>query len=101
MNKMIPVLVALLVLIAVPLGVTADEAAPAVEQVDMEAAKVTFEETCSKCHDLKRPLGKSKDQRGWERTVSRMSGYHKRFGGPIPPEDQDAIIQYLLVNAGK
>jgi len=95
MHKMIPILLAFAVLIVAPLTGVAEE------MVDMEAAKVTFEETCSKCHDLKRPLGKSKDQPGWERTVSRMSGYHKRFGGPIPPEDQEAIIQYLLANAGK
>jgi mono/diheme cytochrome c family protein len=102
MNKMIPVLVALLVLIAVPLGVTADEAAPAVEQVDMEAAKVTFETTCSQCHKLQRPLAASKGQVSWEKTVNRMSGYHKqRFRTHIPEEDQKAIVQYLLVNAGK
>ena len=101
MKKMIPVLLALLVFAVVPFVVTADEAAPAGEKVDMEAAKVNFEETCSKCHDLKRPLGKTKDQASWERTVGRMSGYHKRFGGPIPDADQAAIVQYLLVNAGK
>ncbi len=101
MKKMIPVLLVLAVFAIVPLAVTADETAPAGEQIDMEAAKVTFETTCSKCHALQRPLGKSKDQAGWERTVSRMSGYHKRFGGPIPEGDQNAIVQYLLENAGK
>ena len=102
MNKMIPVLVALLVLIAVPLGVTADEAAPAGEQIDMETAKVTFETTCSQCHKLQRPLAARKGQVSWEKTVNRMSGYHKqRFRAPIPEEDQKAIVQYLLVNAGK
>jgi hypothetical protein len=30
-----------------------------------------------------------------------MSGYHKRFGEPIPEGDQNAIVQYLLENAGK
>ena len=101
MKKMIPVLLALLVFAVVPFVVTADETAPAVEMVDMEATKVTVETTCSKCHDPSRALGKTKNQAGWERTVSRMSGYHKRFGGPIPDADQVAIVQYLLVNAGK
>ena len=95
MKMIIPVLLALAVLTLAPLAGVAEE------MVDMEAAKVTYETTCSKCHDLGRALGKTKDQPGWERTVSRMSGYHKRFGGPMPPGDQEAIIQYLLVNAGK
>jgi hypothetical protein len=70
--------------------------------VDLEAAKVTFEATCAKCHALSRPLGKKKDAEGWQRTVKRMAGYHKsRLGSEIPEEDQNAIIQYLLENAGK
>jgi cytochrome c5 len=95
MNKMIPVLLALAVLTIAPLTGVAEE------MVDMEAAKATFETTCSKCHDLQRPLGALKGKESWEKTVSRMSGYHKRFGGPIPDEDQKAIVEYLLVNAGK
>jgi cytochrome c553 len=101
MKKMIPVLLVLLVFAIVPFVVTADETAPAGEQVDMEAAKVTFETTCSKCHELQRPLAARKGQESWEKTVNRMSGYHKRFGGPIPDEDQKAIVQYLLENAGR
>jgi mono/diheme cytochrome c family protein len=74
----------------------------AVEAVDLEAAKVTFEATCAKCHTLKRPLGKKKDQAGWESTVERMSSYHKRQKGmAISEEDQTAIVQYLLSVAGK
>jgi hypothetical protein len=30
-----------------------------------------------------------------------MSGYHKRFGGPIPDDDRAAIVEYLLEVAGK
>jgi len=74
-------------------------AAPA---VDMEAAKTVFEEACSKCHALSRPLGKKKDQAGWVSTVERMSSYHERkLGKAIPAEDQTAIVQYLLSAAGK
>ncbi len=65
-------------------------------------AKNTFEATCSKCHALKRPLGKTKNRAGWERTVARMSKNHKgRFGETIPDETQAAIIGYLLENAGR
>ena len=98
MKKMIPVLLVLLVLAIVPFVVTADETAPAGEQIDMKAAKVTFETTCSKCHKPQRALGTLKGQESWEKTVSRMSGYHnQRFHGAIPEGDQKAIVQYLLV----
>jgi hypothetical protein len=70
-------------------------------EIDLEAAKATFEGYCGKCHDLDRALGKKKDKDGWEKTVERMSGYHKRFGNRIPEEDEDAIIEYLVREAGK
>ncbi|MDF1537062.1 MAG: hypothetical protein P1S46_11305 [bacterium] len=95
MKNSIPVLIALLALALVPLTVMAEE------MVDMEAARVAFETTCSKCHDLQRSLARSKDLETWEKTVGRMSEYHKRFGAPIPEEDQKAIVQYLVENAGK
>ena len=80
----------------------ADSGNMATSAVDMTAAKKIFEETCSKCHSLDRPLGKKKDQAGWESTVSRMSMYYeKRLGQAIPQEDQAAIVQYLLSVAGK
>ena len=109
MKKFFPFAIALLVLVAVPMtlmatgtssGTEAQEMA--VEQVDMEATKVTFEATCSKCHSTSRPLGKNKDQAGWENTVERMSSYQKRQKGKaISEEDQNAIVQYLLSVAGK
>jgi mono/diheme cytochrome c family protein len=102
MKRIFPILtVALMVLVMVPLAVGKDKVQEMAEKVDMEAAKATFEETCGKCHGLDRPLGKKKDRDGWESTVERMSGYHKRFGGPIPKDDQDAIIEYLVKVAGK
>ena len=109
MKSLFPVVITLIVLIAVPLTLMAAGSAPATdakemaaEPVDMEAAKVTFETTCSKCHATSRPLGKKKDQAGWEKTVSRMSSYHlKKMGKAIPEEDQEAVVQYLLSVAGK
>ena len=109
MKKFFPFAIALLVLVAVPMtlmatgtssGTEAQEMST--EPVDMDAAKVTFEATCSKCHALKKPLGKKKDQAGWESTVERMSSYHKRQKGKaISEEDQKSIVQYLLSVAGK
>lgn len=109
MKKFLPLAVILFVLIAVPMTLMATETAPAAETdtmaaqpVDMEVAKATFEAICAKCHSLKRPLGKKKDQAGWEKTVTRMSSYHNsRKWGAIPEDDQKAIVQYLLSVAGK
>ena len=109
MKRLFPLGLAILVLFAVAITFVtmdtvraSDAKEMAVEPVDLEAAKVTFEATCAKCHATSRPLGKKKDQAGWESTVERMSSYHKRQkGGPISDENQKAIVQYLLSVAGK
>jgi cytochrome c5 len=109
MKKYLPLVIVFFVLIAVPVVLVADshmsgskDGKMAAEEVDLEEAKVTFEETCSKCHATSRALGAKKDKEGWEKTVSRMAAYHKRQkGGPISDEDQNAIVQYLVENAGK
>ena len=109
MKRAFPIALSIMILFAVSMtfvavdSSTAGEAKKmAAEEVDLEAAKVTFEETCSKCHATSRALNKKKDQAGWEKTVGRMSSYHKnKKGGPISEEDQNAIVQYLVENAGK
>jgi len=109
MKKVFLVAVVFLILVVVPMTLMATETTPAIgteemaaESVDMVAAQATFEETCSRCHSLKRPLGKKKDQAKWEKTITRMSSYHvKREWGAIPEDDQKAIVQYLLSVAGK
>jgi cytochrome c5 len=109
MNRFLPLVVVFFVFIAVPVtlmatgsGSATETQEMAAEPVDMEAAKATFEATCSKCHSTSRPLGKKKDQAGWDKTVTRMSSYHKRQKGKaISEEDQKAIVQYLLSVAGK
>lgn len=109
MKTMFPLAIAVVILFAVSMTLVAVDTSVAGETkemaaqtVDMEAAKATFETTCSKCHALSRPLGKMKDQAGWESTVGRMSSYHKnRLGQEISEEDQRAIVQYLLSVAGK
>ncbi len=66
------------------------------EKVDLGRAKTVFQETCSKCHSLKRPLGKTKSADGWKKTIDRMNKNHtKRFGTGIPPQDREEIIKYL------
>jgi len=109
MRRIIPVVIVVITLTAAFFALTAMETVSATEtetmaeeQIDMEAAKATFEATCAKCHSLKRPLGKKKDQTGWEKTITRMSSYHtKRWGKAIGEEDQKVIVQHLLSVAGK
>ena len=108
MKKYVPLVIAFFVLIAVPVVLVADghmsgsKEKMAEQEVDLEEAKVIFEDICSKCHATSRALNKKKDMAGWEKTVGRMASYHKRQkGGPISGEDQNAIVQYLVENAGK
>ena len=108
MKRVFPIALSIFILFAVSMAFvavdssTAGEAKEMAAEVDMDAAKVTFEDVCSRCHATSRPLGKKKDQDGWEKTVTRMSSYHERQkGGPISDEDQKAIVQYLVSVAGK
>ena len=72
------------------------------EIISYLSAKNTFEDTCSKCHALSRSLSKTKNRVGWEKTVKRMSRYHKsKFGKNLPDETQAPIIGYLLESAGR
>jgi cytochrome c5 len=102
MKRIFPILVvALMVLSMKSFAVAMDTKTAGNGTVDMAAGKTLFEQTCGKCHGLDRPLGKQKDRAGWEKTVDRMSEYHKRFGGPIPQDTRKAIVDYLVQVAGK
>ena len=109
MKRAIPILMSIFLLFAVSMMFAVADSSAAGESegmaakgTELEAAKATFEDKCSKCHGLSRPLGKKKDQAEWEQTVSRMSSYHARkMGEPILEKDQKAIVQYLTEVAGK
>jgi cytochrome c5 len=60
-------------------------------------AKALFEEKCSACHALSRPLGKNKDRDGWAKTVIRMQ---KVNGCPITDAEAKEIIDYLVAVRG-
>lgn len=101
MKRIVLFSVVILIFVTVSVTFMASDVTAA-QKVDLKAAKTTFEQTCSQCHALSRPLGKKKDQAQWESTVSRMSSYHeRRFGAAIQEKDQKAIVQYLLSVAGK
>lgn len=61
------------------------------------SAKALFEAKCSICHPLSRPLGKTKDRKGWTATVTRMK---KVNGCPITDEEAQRIIGYLVAERG-
>ena len=102
MMRVFPILVSIFILFAASMTFIAVDSSTAAEKVDLEAAKATFEDVCSRCHPASRALGKKKDQAEWTSTVSRMASYHERKkGGPVSDEDQKAIVQYLVEVAGK
>jgi cytochrome c5 len=55
--------------------------------------KALFEEKCSVCHGLDRPLGKTKNRSGWTTTVKRMQQVN---GCPITDGEAGEIINYLV-----
>jgi cytochrome c5 len=57
------------------------------------AGMALFEAKCPVCHDLGRPLGKTKDRGGWTATVKRMQQVN---GAPINDQEANEIIDYLV-----
>ena len=59
---------------------------------NMGSAKSLFERSCGVCHGLERPLSKTFDRAGWEKTVERM---HDN-GAEVNKEERAQIVAYLL-----
>lgn len=57
-----------------------------------DAGAELFESKCSTCHELSRPLGKTKDREGWTATVKRMQAN----GCRITDQEAGAIVDYLV-----
>lgn len=55
-------------------------------------AKALFEEKCSMCHLLSRPLSRNRERKWWVETVTRMQRVN---GCPITDEEARTIIDYL------
>jgi ferredoxin-NADP reductase len=60
--------------------------------IDINLAAATMEKRCSKCHNLDRIVGASKDARGWRATVNRMRGLPD---SGISETDSRIIVSYL------
>jgi len=52
---------------------------------------------CIPCHSLELTAQQRQDRAGWLAIVDRMIGY----GAPIPPEEKDAILDYLVTHFGR
>ena len=55
-------------------------------------AKAVFERACGVCHGLERPLSKTFDKAGWEKTVERMHAN----GAEVSGEERAQVVAYLL-----
>ena len=55
-------------------------------------AKAVFERACGVCHPLERPLSKTFDKGGWEKTIERMHGN----GAEVSAEERAQVVSYLL-----
>ncbi|MFC1657685.1 c-type cytochrome [Candidatus Moduliflexota bacterium] len=62
--------------------------------IDYLTTKSVFEEKCSVCHKLERPLSKTKDLEGWKTTVTRMAGKRQ---GHLSAEEIEAIAAFLAL----
>ena len=55
-------------------------------------AKVVFERACVTCHSVDKPLSKTFDKAGWEKTVERM----RSNGAQVSAEEAAQVVAYLL-----
>ncbi|GAB4236027.1 MAG: hypothetical protein OHK0028_12850 [Deltaproteobacteria bacterium] len=70
---------------------------PAIAGQGDPKGKALFEEKCSTCHTLSRPMGRNKDRGGWSKTVDRMQ---KVNGCPITDAEAEEIVNYLVAVRG-
>ena len=73
-----------------------------IQAADIKAAdsdaKALFENRCSMCHPIDKPLSMSKSGEEWRQTVMRMKA---RAGDRISDEEAEIIIKYLTAIRGK
>jgi len=61
-------------------------------------AKTVFQTKCSVCHELERPLSKTKDHEQWRATVKRMSS---KRAGHLTDAQVEAIAAFLALGFPK
>lgn len=92
MNRLLPLLLAV-----APLGVSAGED---VIELKPGPGRDLVQTRCVMCHSLDYiPMNSPfLDRKGWEASVNKMI---KVMGAPVPPEETQAIIEYLSTNYGR
>jgi cytochrome c5 len=79
------------VLVGAGAKVGAQTAAPNPAE-QLTQAKAVFERACGACHSLDKPLSKTFDKAGWEKTVERM----RTNGAKVTAEEAAQVVAYLL-----
>lgn len=85
------VLLASLLIMAVPLSTVAEEAA---ESNDI-ATKALIEKKCSTCHSIERAYEANKTHDEWERTVKKMTRYSDQMNF-LNQKERKTIIDFLV-----
>ena len=65
---------------------------PETDDPALKQARAVFEARCSICHDIDRPLGKSKTSEEWKETVIRMQ---QKAPDKISDDDVKEVSGYL------
>jgi len=76
-------------------GIVATAGAQTVESNQLEyltKAKAVLERACGVCHGVERPLSKTFDKAGWEKTLERM---HDN-GAEVNAEERAQVVAYLF-----
>lgn len=68
------------------------QTAPSNPVESLAKAKAVLERACSVCHGLERPLSKTFDRPGWEKTVDRM----RANGAAVSDEERGMVVTFLL-----
>jgi cytochrome c2 len=61
----------------------------------LKQGKAIVKETCTKCHDLKWPMIKVTDRKGWEETLTKMANN----GAVLDPADRELVIEFMLAKS--
>ena len=75
-----------------PVGLSGAQTAAPNPVEYLTKAKAVFERACGVCHGLERPLSKTFDKAGWEKTVERMHAN----GAEVSGEERAQVVAYLL-----
>lgn len=59
---------------------------------EMQRRYAVFEQRCSRCHELERPINAQVGEGGWDAYVRKMA---RHPGAGISPEDQKEIAAFL------